>query len=114
MTATLTLADRATERVGQAAAVGAVQPGRDPSLYVVDDAGDVAPEAGRGEILREQLRGDSGGVDEGARVVTLACKSSIRRKRSVSCRHCRSESFRDGPKDQTRNLEIPGSLRAPE
>jgi hypothetical protein len=23
-------------------------------------------------------------------------------------------SFRDGPKDQTRNLEIPGSLRAPE
>jgi len=24
------------------------------------------------------------------------------------------QSFRDGPKDQTRNLEIPGSLRAPE
>ncbi len=26
----------------------------------------------------------------------------------------RCSSFRDGPKDQTRNLEIPGSLRAPE
>jgi len=23
-------------------------------------------------------------------------------------------SFREGPKDQTRNLEIPGSLRVPE
>ena len=54
MTATLTLADAATERVAKLPLSALFSQGGDPSLYIVDDAGDGDAEAGHREILREQ------------------------------------------------------------
>lgn len=71
MTATLTLADRATERVARLPLSALFSEGGSPSLYVVDDKGDVTlrPVAVKAYESKDVLV--SGGVAEGAKVVTL-------------------------------------------
>ena len=92
MTATLTLADRATERVARLPLSALFSEGGDPSLYIVDAKGDVDAEAGRREILREQSTSSSPAASMKARKSSCsACRSSIRRRRSGSSRHCRSD-----------------------
>jgi RND family efflux transporter MFP subunit len=71
MTATLTLADPATERVARLPLSALFSEGGDPSFYVVDAAGEVALKP---VTVKSYESGDvviSGGVDEGAKVVTL-------------------------------------------
>jgi RND family efflux transporter MFP subunit len=71
MTATLTLADPATMRVARLPLSALYSQGGDPSLYTVDDKGDVAL---RPVTVKSYESNDvviSGGVDEGARVVVL-------------------------------------------
>ncbi|MEO6841843.1 MAG: efflux RND transporter periplasmic adaptor subunit [Bradyrhizobium sp.] len=71
MTATLTLADPATERVARLPLSALFSEGGDPSFYVVDSAGGVALKP---VTVKSYESGDvviSGGVDEGAQVVTL-------------------------------------------
>jgi RND family efflux transporter MFP subunit len=71
MTATLTLADPATERVARLPLSALFSQGGDPSLYVVDDNGETAL---RPVTVKSYETNDvviSGGVDEGARVVVL-------------------------------------------
>jgi RND family efflux transporter MFP subunit len=71
MTATLTLADPATERVARLPLSALFSEGGDPSLYVVDTNGEVAL---RPVTVKSYGTNDvviSGGVDEGAQVVTL-------------------------------------------
>jgi len=71
MTATLTLADPTTERVARLPLSALFSEGGDPSFYVVDSAGEVALKP---VIVKSYESGDvviSGGVDEGAKVVTL-------------------------------------------
>src|SRR5665811_740344 len=71
MTATLTLADAATERVARLPLSALFSEGGDPSLYVVDAEGDVAL---RPVAVKSYESNDvvvTGGVDEGARVVVL-------------------------------------------
>src|SRR5579871_3364604 len=48
-------------------------------------------------------------------IVQIASRATSRVSAPVIMNfHSGKLSFRDGPKDQTRNLEVPGSLRAPE
>jgi RND family efflux transporter MFP subunit len=71
MTATLTLADPTTERVARLPLSALFSEGGEPSLYVVDSAGDVALKP---VIVKSYQSGDvviASGVEEGARVVTL-------------------------------------------
>lgn len=71
MTATLTLADPTTERVARLPLSALFSEGGDPSFYVVDSAGEVVLKP---VTVKSYESGDvviSGGVDEGARVVTL-------------------------------------------
>jgi len=71
MTATLSLADAATERVARLPLSALYSQGGDPSLYVVDAEGDVAL---RPVAVKSYESNDvvvTGGVDEGARVVVL-------------------------------------------
>jgi RND family efflux transporter MFP subunit len=71
MTATLTLADPATQRVARLPLSALFSEGGDPSLYVVDSAGEVVLKP---VTVKSYESGDvviSGGVDEGAQVVTL-------------------------------------------
>jgi RND family efflux transporter MFP subunit len=71
MTATLTLADPATERVARLPLSALFNEGGEPSLYVVDSAGEVALKP---VTVKSYESGDvviSGGVAEGAKVVTL-------------------------------------------
>jgi RND family efflux transporter MFP subunit len=71
MTATLSLADAATERVARLPLSALYSQGGDPSLYVVDAEGDVAL---RPVAVKSYESDDvvvTGGVDEGARVVVL-------------------------------------------
>jgi RND family efflux transporter MFP subunit len=71
MTATLTLADRNTERVAQLPLSALFSQGEAPSLYIVDDAGKVSL---RPVTVKSYGADDvviTGGVDEGAKVVTL-------------------------------------------
>jgi RND family efflux transporter MFP subunit len=71
MTATLTLADPATTRVARLPLSALFNEGTGPSLYVVDDKGEVTLQPVR---VKSYESGDvviSGGVDEGARIVTL-------------------------------------------
>ena len=56
MTATLTLADAATERVAKLPLSALFSQGSNPSLYIVDDAGAVKLQPVDREILREQFR----------------------------------------------------------
>ncbi len=71
MTATLTLADAATTRVARLPLSALFSEGGDPSLYIVDDKGEVAL---RPVTVKSYASNDvviTGGVDEGARVVVL-------------------------------------------
>ncbi len=71
MTATLTLADPATERVARLPLSALFSEGSGPSLYVVDAAGEVALKP---VTVKSYESGDvviSGGVSEGDKVVTL-------------------------------------------
>jgi len=71
MTATLTLADRDSERVARLPLSALFSQGTAPSLYVVDDAGKVALKP----VTVKSYDADdviiTGGVEEGAKVVTL-------------------------------------------
>jgi len=71
MTATLTLCDAATERVARLPLSALFRQGGDPSLYVVDDKGDVTLQPVK---VKAYESGDvviSSGVPEGAKVVAL-------------------------------------------
>ena len=71
MTATLTLADPATERVARLPLSALFSEGSDPSLYVVEPSGEVALKP---VTVKSYESGDvviTSGVDEGAQVVTL-------------------------------------------
>ena len=71
MTATLTLTDRDTSRVARLPLSALFSQGEAPSLYVVDDAGKVTLKP----VTVKSYGADNvlvtGGVAEGARVVTL-------------------------------------------
>jgi len=71
MTATLTLADPATERVARLPLSALFSQGNDPSLYIVGDAGELAlkPVAVKSYESKDVVI--TGGVDEGAKVVVL-------------------------------------------
>ena len=71
MTATLTLADPATERVARLPLSALFSAGGDPSLYTVDASGEVALKPVKVKSYESNDVVISGGVDEGARVVTL-------------------------------------------
>src|SRR3954470_23964711 len=71
MTATLTLADHATERVARVPLSALFSQGGDPSLYIVDPSGDVALKP---VVVKAYESNDiviTSGVDEGAKVVVL-------------------------------------------
>jgi RND family efflux transporter MFP subunit len=71
MTATLTLADPATERVARVPLSALFSQGGAPSLYIVDGAGDVTLKP---VVVKSYESNDaviSGGVDEGAKIVVL-------------------------------------------
>jgi RND family efflux transporter MFP subunit len=71
MTATLTLADPTTERVARLPLSALFSEGGDPSFYVVDAKGEVVLKP---VTVKSYESGDvviSGGVDDGAKVVTL-------------------------------------------
>jgi RND family efflux transporter MFP subunit len=71
MTATLTLADPATDRVAKLPLSALYNQGGNPSLYVVNDAGNLALKP----VVVKAYESDNvvitGGVDDGARIVTL-------------------------------------------
>ncbi len=71
MTATLTLADAATERVAKLPLSALYNQGGDPSLYIVDDAGEVSLKPVTVKGYESTCVVISGGVDEGAKVVAL-------------------------------------------
>jgi RND family efflux transporter MFP subunit len=71
MTATLTLADPATERVARLPLSALFSEGSDPSLYVVNDAGDVALKPVKVKSYESNDVVISGGLDEGAKIVVL-------------------------------------------
>ena len=71
MTATLTLADAATERVARVPLSALFSQGTAPSLYTVDASGDVTLKP---VVVKSYESNDvviSGGVDEGAKIVVL-------------------------------------------
>jgi RND family efflux transporter MFP subunit len=71
MTATLTLADPATQRVARLPLSALFSEGGDPSFYVVDDKGEVTLTPVTVKSYESNDVVISGGVDEGARVVAL-------------------------------------------
>jgi RND family efflux transporter MFP subunit len=71
MTATLTLADPATTRVARLPLSALFSQGGEPSLYIVDAKGDVALKPVTVKAYETNSVVISGGVDEGAKVVTL-------------------------------------------
>jgi len=71
MTATLTLADPATERVARLPLSALFSEGGDPSLYVVDAKGEVALKPVAVKSYETNNVVISGGVEEGAKVVVL-------------------------------------------
>jgi RND family efflux transporter MFP subunit len=71
MTATLTLADAATTRVARLPLSALFSQGGDPSLYIVDDKGEIALKPVTVKSYESNDVVISGGVDEGARVVAL-------------------------------------------
>jgi len=71
MTATLTLADPETERVARLPLSALFSEGGDPSLYVVDAAGEVALKPVMVKSYETNCVVITGGVDEGAKVVVL-------------------------------------------
>jgi RND family efflux transporter MFP subunit len=71
MTATLTLADPATTRVARLPLSALYSQGGDPSLYIVDDKGDIALKPVAVKSYESNNVVIAGGVDEGARIVVL-------------------------------------------
>src|SRR6187401_3391691 len=71
MTATLTLADPATDRVAKLPLSALYNQGGNPSLYVVDDAGGLALRPVAVKAYESDNVVISGGVDEGSKVVVL-------------------------------------------
>jgi RND family efflux transporter MFP subunit len=71
MTATLTLCDPATARVARLPLSALFSEGSDPSLYTVDDKGDVALKPVAVKSYDSNNVVITGGVDEGAKVVVL-------------------------------------------
>jgi RND family efflux transporter MFP subunit len=71
MTATLTLADAATTRVARLPLSALFNQGSDPSLYIVDDKGDLVLKPVAVKSYETNSVVISGGVDEGAKVVSL-------------------------------------------
>jgi RND family efflux transporter MFP subunit len=71
MTATLTLCDPATTRVARLPLSALFSEGGDPSLYIVDDKGDVALKPVAVKSYDSDNVVITGGVDEGAKVVVL-------------------------------------------
>jgi RND family efflux transporter MFP subunit len=71
MTATLTLADPATQRVARLPLSALFSEGGDPSFYVVDDRGEVALKPVTVKSYESNDVVIAGGVDEGAKVVAL-------------------------------------------
>jgi RND family efflux transporter MFP subunit len=71
MTATLTLADRATERVARLPLSALFSEGGDPSFYIVDADGEVTLKPVTVKSYETDQVVISGGVEEGAKVVTL-------------------------------------------
>jgi RND family efflux transporter MFP subunit len=71
MTATLTLADPATERVARLPLSALFSEGGDPSLYVVDDAGEIALKPVQVKSYESNDVVIAGGLDEGAKIVVL-------------------------------------------
>jgi RND family efflux transporter MFP subunit len=71
MTATLTLADPATQRVARLPLSALFSEGGDPSFYVVDDKGEVALKPVAVKSYESNDVVITGGVDEGAKVVAL-------------------------------------------
>ena len=71
MTATLTLSNAATERVAKLPLSALYSQGGDPSLYIVDDAGDVTLKPVAVKSYESNSVVITGGVAEGARVVAL-------------------------------------------
>ena len=71
MTATLTLADPETERVARLPLSALFSEGGDPSLYIVDDKGEVALKPVAVKSYESNNVVITGGVDEGAKVVVL-------------------------------------------
>jgi RND family efflux transporter MFP subunit len=71
MTATLTLCDPATERVARVPLSALFSEGAEPSLYVVDDAGEVALKPVKVKSYESNDAVISGGVDEGTKIVVL-------------------------------------------
>jgi RND family efflux transporter MFP subunit len=71
MTATLTLADPATERVARVPLSALFSQGAAPSLYIVDALGDVTLKPVAVKSYESNVVVISGGVDEGAKVVAL-------------------------------------------
>jgi len=71
MTATLTLADPATQRVARLPLSALFNEGGDPSFYVVDDRGDVTLKPVTVKAFESNDVVVTGGVDEGAKVVAL-------------------------------------------
>jgi RND family efflux transporter MFP subunit len=71
MTATLTLADAATERVAKLPLSALYSQGGDPSLYIVDASGEMSLKPVTVKSYESSCVVISGGVDEGAKVVAL-------------------------------------------
>jgi RND family efflux transporter MFP subunit len=71
MTATLTLCDPATERVARVPLSALFSEGAEPSLYVVDEAGEVALKPVKVKSYESNDVVISGGVEEGTKVVVL-------------------------------------------
>lgn len=71
MTATLTLADPATDRVAKLPLSALYNQGGSPSLYVVDGAGNIALKPVTVKAYESDNVVITGGVDEGAKVVAL-------------------------------------------
>jgi RND family efflux transporter MFP subunit len=71
MTATLTLSDPATERVARLPLSALFSQGNDPSLYTVDASGELVLKPVKVKSYESNDVVITGGVDEGAKVVTL-------------------------------------------
>jgi RND family efflux transporter MFP subunit len=71
MTATLTLADPATTRVARLPLSALFNEGTGPSLYVVDDKGEVTLKPVQVKSYESNDVVITAGVDEGAKIVTL-------------------------------------------
>ena len=71
MTATLTLSDSATDRVAKLPLSALYNQGGNPSLYIVDDAGEVTLKPVTVKAYESNSVVITGGVPDGAKVVAL-------------------------------------------